>query len=172
MPIYEFYCVSCNVVFSFLSRRVDTSCRPDCPRCGQKEMARQMSGFASPAVSRGSRNRGAAGIDESQLEKAFTGLMRAAEGSDEPSPEKMATLMHRFTTDSGLQLSDAMADAMARLEKGEDPDLIEKELGNSPDARELFSPDASLCNRSLSRDSDSPEHDEKLYEFQEGWPER
>ncbi len=165
MPIYEFYCASCNVVFSFLSRRVDTSGRPDCPRCGQKEMARQLSGFACPAGSRGSGNSGVAGIDEAKLEEAFTSLMRSAEGSDVTKPEQMATLMHKFTTDSGLQMSDVMADAMARLERGEDPDLIEKEMGASPDAREFFSLDASLRNRALSRDSDAPEHDEKLYEF-------
>jgi putative FmdB family regulatory protein len=47
MPIYEFFCDSCNVIFNFFSRRIDTTTAPSCPRCGKEKLARQMSTFAT-----------------------------------------------------------------------------------------------------------------------------
>ena len=34
MPIYEFACPRCRRIFSFLSRRVNPSHTPACPKCG------------------------------------------------------------------------------------------------------------------------------------------
>ena len=44
MPIYEFACPKCRVVFNFLSRRIDPANLPACPKCGNKKMVKQMSG--------------------------------------------------------------------------------------------------------------------------------
>src|SRR5207244_2409978 len=48
MPIYEFACPKCRVVFNFLSKRLNPDRTPVCPKCGNKKMARQMSSFATP----------------------------------------------------------------------------------------------------------------------------
>ena len=31
MPVYEFYCPDCHMIFNFLSRRIDTRKRPPPP---------------------------------------------------------------------------------------------------------------------------------------------
>ena len=40
MPIYEFYCPDCNTLFNFFSSRINTEKKPDCPKCGRKELDR------------------------------------------------------------------------------------------------------------------------------------
>ncbi|MCP3927908.1 MAG: zinc ribbon domain-containing protein, partial [Bacteroidetes bacterium] len=47
MPIYEYFCDQCNVIFNFLSKRVDTITRPPCPKCGKPELEKQVSTFAT-----------------------------------------------------------------------------------------------------------------------------
>ena len=46
MPIYEFSCPKCRVIFNFLSKRINPERVPACPKCGHKKMAKQMSRFA------------------------------------------------------------------------------------------------------------------------------
>ncbi len=48
MPIYEFACPRCRVVFNFLAKRVNPKRLPICPKCGNKKMAKLMSNFATP----------------------------------------------------------------------------------------------------------------------------
>ena len=46
MPIYEYACPKCRVIFNFLSKRINPDRLPVCPKCGNKKMAKQMSRFA------------------------------------------------------------------------------------------------------------------------------
>ena len=48
MPIYEFACPKCRVIFNFFSQRVSPKRLPMCPKCGNKKMEKQMSSFAMP----------------------------------------------------------------------------------------------------------------------------
>ena len=78
MPIYEFYCPHCHMVFNFYSRTIDTDKQPDCPKCNRPKLSRQMSPFS---VLRGSKEDGESGlpdIDESKLEKAMGALASEA----------------------------------------------------------------------------------------------
>ncbi len=163
MPIYEFYCDTCNVIFNFLSSRVDTSTKPDCPRCGKKEISRQISTFATIGKAEEGGDDPMAGVDESKMEDAFTSLMSEAEGMNEEDPKQMATLMRKFTEKAGVQLGDTMEEAISRMEKGEDPDLIEKEIGNSLDGDDLFTV-GGVKKRVISKKQE-PAHDEKLYKL-------
>ncbi len=163
MPIYEFYCDTCNVIFNFLSSRVDTSTKPDCPRCGKKEISRQISTFATIGNAEEGGNDPMAGVDESKMEDAFTSLMSEAEGMNEEDPKQMATLMRKFTEKAGVQLGDTMEEAISRMEKGEDPDLIEKEMGNNLDGDDLFTVDGIKKKRMVEKLI--PGHDETLYRF-------
>ena len=71
-----------------------------------------------------------AGMDETKMEAAFGSLMQEAEGMNEDDPRQMATLMRKFTEKTGMTLGDTMEEAISRMEKGEDPDVIEKEMGD------------------------------------------
>jgi len=46
MPIYEYACPKCRVVFNFLSKRINPDRVPTCPKCGNKNMAKQVTRFA------------------------------------------------------------------------------------------------------------------------------
>jgi putative FmdB family regulatory protein len=130
MPIYEFYCDDCNVVYNFFSAKIDTTTIPACPKCGKAELEKQISGFATL------RNRGEdsedplAGLDETKMEQAFGSLMREAENVNEDDPRQMASLMRKFASQTGLNLGDTMDEAISRMEAGEDPDQVEQEMGD------------------------------------------
>ncbi|MCW5205939.1 zinc ribbon domain-containing protein [Desulfobulbus sp. F5] len=162
MPIYEFLCQDCNTIFNFLSSRINTEKHPDCPKCGRKELNRQISTFAVIGKAKESNDDDPlAGIDESKMEQAFEGLMREAEGIDEDDPRQMAQLMRKFSGKTGINLGEQMEEAISRMEAGEDPDQIEKEIGHLLDPDDAFSLDGPKKNiRSGIR---QPFHDETLY---------
>lgn len=164
MPIYEFYCDTCNVVFNFLSGRINTSTKPACPRCGKKEISRQMSTFATIGKASENNDDMMAGMDETKMEEAFGSLMQEAEGMNEEDPRQMATLMRKFTEKTGMNLGDTMEEAISRMEKGEDPDLIEKEMGDQLEGDDLFSFDG-MKKKAVSGVRQTPSYDEKLYKI-------
>ena len=164
MPIYEFYCDTCNVIFNFLSSRINTTAKPDCPRCGKKEINRQISTFATIGKASEKNDDMMAGMDETKMEEAFGSLMQEAEGMNEDDPRQMATLMRKFTEKTGMNLGDTMEEAISRMEKGEDPDVIEKEMGDQLDGDDLFSFDG-MRKKAMSVEKQAPSHDEKLYKL-------
>lgn len=105
-----------------------------------------------------------AGLDESKMEEAFGSLMQEAGGMNEDDPRQMATLMRKFTEKTGMNLGDTMEEAISRMEKGEDPDHIEKEMGDRLEGDDLFSFEG-MKKKVLSTEKLSPSHDEKLYEL-------
>ena len=164
MPIYEFYCDDCNIIFNSLSSRINTSTKPDCPRCGKKEISRQISTFATIGKASEDSDDMMAGIDETRMEEAFGSLMQEAEGMNEEDPRQMATLMRKFTEKTGMHLGDTMEEAISRMEKGEDPDLIEKEMGDQLEGDDLFSFEG-MKKKAMSGVGQAPSHDEKLYKL-------
>jgi len=70
------------------------------------------------------------GLDESKMEQAFGRLMKEAEGMNEDDPRRMASLMRRFSHETGINLGGNMEEALSRMEAGEDPEQIEKEMGD------------------------------------------
>lgn len=144
MPIYEFYCGACHRVFSFLSRSIDTRKQPACPRCGQAGLQRRASAFA---ISKGrpEKSQGEDGLpdfpelDEARMEKAMESLAAEAEGLDENDPKAQAQLMRRLFDATGMPMNAGMHEAIRRLEAGEDPEAVEKEMGDVFEG-EPFSP--------------------------------
>jgi len=162
MPIYEFFCPDCNTVFNFFSSRINTEKRPDCPGCGRRELERMMSSFA--VIGRASEEDDPlAGLDESKMEKAFEGLMREAEHVNEDDPRQMATLMRRFSEQTGISLGEPMQEAIARMEAGEDPDQIEREMGDLLEDDDMFSIEG--MKKKIRSGPRPPRHDDKLYEL-------
>lgn len=163
MPIYEFFCDRCNVIFNFFSRRIDTATIPSCPRCGKEKLAKQMSAFATISRTGSESEDPLDGIDESRMERAFARLMKEAEGMNEDDPRQMASLMRRFSQETGVDLGGNMEEALSRMEAGEDPEEIEKEMGD-------VLGDGDLSFESLKKRTVAgrrrPVHDETLYDLQ------
>lgn len=144
MPIYEYLCPECNVVFSFMVKNVKKAKRAYCPRCGNKKtMQRVMSPFAFGGPTRKSTGTapgaespgGAAGADDMadlspRQEQEMMRLMSQIEGMDENDPKQMGTLMRKMSEITGEGLDPEMEEAVRRLEAGEDPDKIEEDLGD------------------------------------------
>ena len=160
MPIYEFFCSDCNTIYNFYSKRIDTETKPACPKCGRSELERQVSMFAT--IGKASEEDDQfAGIDETKMEQALDSLMRESENINEDDPKQMATLMRKFTERTGMSLGDNMEEAISRMEKGEDPEQIEKEMGDLMDEDD-FSFEA-IKKRALTKRP--PSHDDTLYDL-------
>lgn len=138
MPIYEFYCADCHMLFNFFSPRVNTSSRPDCPRCGRPELERRASVFSIATHRAGDEEEGMPDIDESKMEQAMQVMAREAQGMDENDPRQAAQMMKKLCTATGLDMGPGMQEAIGRLEAGEDPDQIEAELGDVLESDDLF----------------------------------
>jgi len=165
MPIYEFLCQDCNTIFNFLSSRINTEKRPDCPKCGRTKLDRQLSAFA--VIGKAKEDDGddpLAGLDETKMEHALEGLMREAEGMNEDDPRQMASLMRKFSDKTGLSLGAQMEEAIARMEAGENPDEIEKDMGELLDTDDAFSLEG-LKKKIRSSGPRLPIRDETLYQL-------
>jgi putative FmdB family regulatory protein len=163
MPIYEFYCRKCNTLYNFFSRSVNTEKIPSCPRCKKVRLQRRMSVFAKISQ----RSEGAApeempNFDESKMEKAMEMLAREAGGIDENDPRQAARLMRKLTDATGLSLGEKMEEALARMEKGEDPEKIEEEMGDSIGEDELF---MMAKKAAKGKKGAAPRVDDKLYDL-------
>jgi putative FmdB family regulatory protein len=135
MPIYEFACLKCRKIFSFLSKRVNPDGLPVCPKCGNKKMAKQMSTFAMP---HGAKEPSAAedpasmpGVDESKVMRAMSELERDMDHFDENNPKHMGHMIRKMKEAMPPGTMPKEIDvAIKRLEAGEDPQKIEADMGD------------------------------------------
>lgn len=162
MPIYEFYCASCNTIFNFFSRSINTTKKPKCPRCKTKTLSRQMSAFAITGRAREADDTEELPFDESKMEQAMQMLAGEAENINEDDPRQAADLMRRLTQMTGLELGDGMQEALSRMENGEDPDQIEAEMG---DLLENEDPFKIAAKKGASGRRPAPRRDETLYDL-------
>jgi putative FmdB family regulatory protein len=166
MPIYEFYCGDCHTIFNFFSKRVDTSTRPACPRCGRAKIQRQVSRFATLGK-QGAADKGddpLDGVDEAKMEGLLETMSREADGLDENNPRQVAQMLRKLHEASGMPLDGKAQEAIRRLESGESPEKIEEEMGD------LFGddlPDAADFPRGPRRAArrKPPAVDETLYDL-------
>lgn len=165
MPIYEFFCARCNTVFNFFSKTVNTTKIPLCPRCQDRPLERKMSLFAR--VRGGKDQEGEGGedmppLDEAKMERAMAMLASEAERLDEDDPRQAANLMRKLTDATGLHLGSGMEEALRRLERGEDPEQIEEEMGDLLESEEPFLLEGKAQK---GRRKTRPRVDETLYEL-------
>ena len=162
MPIYEFYCPDCHMIFNFFSRTINTEKIPPCPKCNRSELDRQMSSFAVLRGVKEDHDEGLPDIDESKLEKAMAALASEAERINEDDPKQTAQLMRKLTHMTGLELGAGMEEALRRMEAGEDPEQIEAEMG---DLLEEEDPLIFQGQKSAAFRKKPPRKDEKLYKL-------
>jgi putative FmdB family regulatory protein len=140
MPIYEFACPKCRVIFNFLSKRVEPGRPPTCPKCGNKKMSKQVSRFAmtrglkenaAPAAAADGPEPPVPDMDDPRVMNAMSELERDMEHLDENNPKHMAHLMKKM---KGLLPAGSVPKeldvAIKRLEAGEDPEKIEEDMGD------------------------------------------
>jgi putative FmdB family regulatory protein len=167
MPMYEFYCGDCNTVFTFLSRTVNTDKVPPCPKCKRVCLERMVSRFAvtgrAKEVPAGGAGEGPdLPVDEARMESAVAALASEAE----ENPRAAAGLMRKFSSMTGIAFGDKMEDALSRLEAGEDPEALEKDM-EGLDEKDLFRIDGAdgAAKRGIARRKRAPQRDETLYEM-------
>jgi putative FmdB family regulatory protein len=163
MPIYEFYCEKCNTLFKFLSRTVNTEKIPDCPCCKDVKLERRMSLFATVSGNKeGEGGDDMPPLDEAKVERAMSMLASEGGNVNEEDPRKAASLMRKLSDATGLKMGAGMEEALSRLERGEDPEQVEQEMGDVLEGEDPFSFEDK--SRKSNRKS-QPEVDETLYEL-------
>lgn len=164
MPIYEFYCESCNRVYRFISKKVNTGKVPGCPKCsvGLRRMISQFATISGRKDDAEDDTGVPPGFDEAKMEKAMAALAGEAEKMREDDPRQAATLMRKLSEMTGLNMGPQMEDALTRLERGEDPEKIEEEMGDLLEGEEPFSFEAK--GKTQQR-RPPPAVDDTLYEM-------
>ena len=77
-------------------------------------------------------------FDESKMEEAMQVLAREADHIREDDPRQAADLMRKLTDMTGVELGSGMQEALSRMERGEDPERIEAEMGDILESEEPF----------------------------------
>ncbi len=171
MPIYEFYCPDCHMIFNFFSRKVNTTKIPNCPRCGREKLERRFSVFS---IRKGGIKKEEEGeefpdlnIDEQKLEQVIEKMGKEVDKIDEENPAQAAGFLRRFFEEVGLKPGPGMEEAIRRMESGEDPEKIEEELGDVLENEEdLFQvKDLKKSIKDLKKKLTPPAVDEKLYDL-------
>src|SRR5215468_3474846 len=139
MPIYEYACPRCRVIFNFLSKRINPERLPVCPKCGNKKMVKQVTRFAT---ARGLKEEPVSSMneeggppmpdfDDPRVERAMMELERDMEHLDEDNPRHMALMMRKMKElmPAG-SVPKEIETAIKRLEAGEDPEKIEADMGD------------------------------------------
>lgn len=164
MPIYEFYCEDCNTLFNFFSPTINTKKKPKCPRCRKKTLSRRVSLFAFTGRAKEEGDLDDLPFDESTMEQAMQSLAGEADKLNEDDPRQAANLMRKLSDMTGLKLGTGMQEALARMEKGEDPEKIEAEMGDLLEGEEPFElPEKKTGKGAMSRPA--PRRDETLYDL-------
>ncbi|MCB2146468.1 MAG: zinc ribbon domain-containing protein [Deltaproteobacteria bacterium] len=164
MPIYEFYCPDCNTLFNFFSRTINTSKKPKCPKCRTCKLERQMSAFAFTGKACEPGEGEEMPFDESKMEKAMQMLASEADRINEDDPRQAANLMRKLTDMTGMELGAGMEEALRRMERGEDPEALEAEMGDLLEGEDPFVlPEKKGKGTSAARRV--PLRDETLYDL-------
>jgi len=164
MPIYEFFCDDCNTIFNFFSKTINTTKKPKCPKCKTKTLDRQMSAFAIAGKAKEDGELDDLPFDESKMEQAMGMLAGEADRMDEEDPRQAANLMRKLTDMTGMKLGNGMEEALSRMEKGEDPEKIEAEMGDLLEGEDPFIlPGKKGAINKANRPA--PQKDDRLYDL-------
>ena len=135
MPIYEFYSPDTNRIYSFLARSVaQGQLTPRCPDDPTARMERMISQFAvtGRAQEKADSPEGSDSLDP-RMERVMAEMESemSSMNEDNPDPRQLGRLMRKMTEATGQKMPDAMEQMIQRLERGEDPEKLEEEFGDS-----------------------------------------
>jgi len=131
MPIYEYRCTDCKKKVSVFFRSfsaVDQE-QARCPICNGTHLTKMVS---KVRVMRGSLSSGSGddSFDDSMLDDL-----------NENDPRSMGRMMRRMADETGEDMGPEFGEVIQRLEKGEDPEAIEKSM---PELGEMGGPDDGM----------------------------
>lgn len=143
MPIFEYGCSACRVVFQFWTQRIHPEHSPTCPKCGNTDLQKMVSTFAvnkkrdSAAIPSESEDPAGMGDpfanmspeQQAHAEREMMKLMSQADSIDENDPRQMGAFMRKMMDSTGMDPGAEINEAIRRLESGEDPEKIEEEFG-------------------------------------------
>jgi hypothetical protein len=127
-------------------------------------LERQVSLFTVSKNRSSNGHDGMAGIDEDRLESALMSMAGDLDKVDS-DPSQVASAMRKLLATSGLKMGAGMEDAMARVEAGEDPEVIEAELSDTTEEIALLSARPTQVAGVIRRRYLPPRVDPKLYEW-------
>lgn len=163
MPIYEFFCKNCNTIYKFFSRTVDTETVPACPKCSSTKMERKFSSFAMTSGREEDDDfEFDSSLDENRVNEALA-MMEGGTGlADRDDPRKAVEFMRKFNEVSGIPTGPNMEEALKRFESGEDPQVIQDEMGDllKQEVNEL-----TKKKKTQKKSADTPDIDDELYEM-------
>ena len=140
MPLYEFYCQTCHMIFTFRFPKVDTQSVPACPKCGTA-LKREVSAFAH--IMRGKSDAGMnqddGAMDRMDSVMAEMGERMQALEDDDGDPREAVSVLRAMAEAGGVQFKPDVMEAMARIDAGEDPDKIDEMFGEVFDTENPFS---------------------------------
>lgn len=122
MPLYEYRCKHCHKRFSRLLPTYAAAAvfKPQCPFCGSQDIQR--------LISRVHNLRGATAESEDGLSDDLMADF------NENDPRSLGKMMRRMSEESGEDLDPELKEVVQRLEKGQDPEQIEREMPDLADA--------------------------------------
>lgn len=167
MPIYEFYCPDCHVIYSFLSRSINTAKHPACPRCTRRHLERQVSLFTATGNASEGDEMDDLPIDERRMESAMEAMASETEHMNEDDPREAARLMRKFSDMTGMEFGKGMQEALGRMESGEDPEKVEAEMGDLMESEDPFVlPGQQAGSQAMRRKHrGEPKRDATLYDM-------
>ena len=171
MPIYEYYSADTHKIYSFYARRVLGVERvPHCPDGEEKLMVRLLSPFAitGGAQETVTEEGDAGSACDPQQDAEMMRLAGEMSGMDEanPDPRQLGRLMRQMMGVTGEKMPEAMAEMLARMEQGEDPEKLEEEYGDALDVETMEDGgDGTKENRGVRRRRLPPRRDPALYEM-------
>ena len=130
MPIYEFYCQACHMIFTFRSPGVRTGETPSCPHCAGA-LKREISPFSH--IIRGRHDAGMNCEDDAcdRMDRVIAEMgdrMQALEDED-GDPREAVSVLRKMAEAGGVRFKPDVLEAMARIDAGEDPDKIDEMFG-------------------------------------------
>lgn len=128
MPIYEYRCARCGKKESKFWRSLAAidEAGLTCSHCGSSQMSRLVSRVRVLRGGGGGTESDAPGPD-GDLDAS---LMREMENLDENDPRALGRFMRKMAAETGESLGDEFDEVVGRLEKGEDPEKIERDMGD------------------------------------------
>lgn len=115
MPYYEYRCQACQrVARLYFSYEEYGRSQPVCPHCGSGKMKRHI---GRVAVAKSEEARTDSMLDDSALA-----------GLDEEDPRSLGRFMRKMSNEMGEDMGEEFNEVVDRLEKGQSPEEIEKEM--------------------------------------------
>jgi putative FmdB family regulatory protein len=123
MPIYEYRCRDCGRKFSIFWRSLSAVDEKGarCERCGSRRLMR-LASRVRVVRGAGSSDFDAGGGDDALLDEMA--------GLDENDPRALGRFMRKMAQESGEDMGPEFDEVVTRLERGEDPEQIEKSMGD------------------------------------------